>query len=227
MQAVILTAGRGTRMKHLTENNNKNMLQVNGKPILEYKIDALPDEIDELVFVVGYLKGQIEEYFGNTFKGRKIRYVVQEELNGTGGAVHVAKDFLKGKFLVMYGDDLYNRKDIENLIKYDLAVLAKEIEDVTRFGILNVDENGHLVDIIEKPKESESKLAAIGLFILNEDFFKYELVPIGGGEFGLPQTLAKMAKDYPVKIVKAEHWHPIGHPEDIESAEKNIDEFIN
>ena len=52
------------------------------------------------------------------------------------------------------------------------------------------------------------------------------LVAIGGGEFGLPQTLVTMAKDYPVKIIKAKHWHPIGHPEDIESAEKNLHKFI-
>lgn len=226
MQAVILTAGRGTRMNHLTENNNKNMLKINERPLLEYKLDALPEKIDEIIFVVGYLKGQIEEHFGDNYKGKKIKYVVQKELNGTGGAIHIAKDLLKDNFLVMYGDDLYNKKDIEELIKYDLAVLAKEIEDVTRFGILNVDEEGNLTEIVEKPKESESKLAAIGLFVLNKKFFDYDLVPVGGGEFGLPQTLAKMAKDYPVKIVKAQYWHPIGYPEDIKSAEKVISKFL-
>lgn len=226
MQAVILTAGRGKRMKHLTENNNKNMLKINGKPILKYKLDSLPREIDEIIFVIGYQGDRVKKQFGNRYKGRKISYVEQKKLNGTGGAIHKAKKLLKGKFLVIYGDDLYHKKDIEEIMKYDLAILAKEIDDVTRFGILKTDKKGHLIDIVEKPKRSKSKLAAIGLFVLNKDFFKYKLVSVGGGEYGLPQTLVTMTKDFPIKIVKAKHWHPIGHPEDIKSAEEQIKKFL-
>lgn len=226
MQAVILTAGRGKRMKQLTESKNKNMLKVNGKPILKYKLDSLPKEIDEIIFVIGYQGDQIKKQFGEKYKGRKISYVEQKKLNGTGGAIHKAKKMLKGKFLVIYGDDLYHKDDIEEIIRFDLAILAKEIDDVTKFGILKMDKNGHLVDIIEKPKKSKSKLANIGLFVLNKDFFKYRLVSVGGGEFGLPQTLATMAKDHKIKILKAKHWHPIGNPDDIKSAEKNLHKFI-
>lgn len=226
MQAVILTAGRGKRMKHLTNSSNKNMLKVKGKPILKYKLDSLPKEIDELIFVVGYHGDDIKKQFGEKYKGRKISYVEQKRLNGTGGAIHKAKKLLKGKFLVIYGDDLYSRKDIEELIKSDLAILAKEIKDVTRFGILITDKKGNLIEIKEKPKKSKSKLAAIGLFVLNKNFFKYKLVAIGGGEYGLPQTLATMAKDHPIKIVKAKHWHPIGNPDDIKIAEKVISKFL-
>lgn len=226
MQAVILTAGRGKRMKHLTEKKNKNMLRVNGKPILKYKLDSLPEEIDEVIFVIGYQGDQIKKQFGNKYKGRKIKYVVQKRLNGTGGAIHKAKKLLKDKFLVVYGDDLYNKKDLEEIIKYDLAVLAKEIDDPSKFGILKMDKDGHLIDIIEKPKHSKNKLANIGIFVLNKNFFKYKLIPVGGGEYGLPQTLATMAKDHKIKILKARQWHPIGHPEDIKSAAKHIKKFI-
>lgn len=226
MQAVILTAGRGKRMKNLTDKSNKNMLKVKGKPILKYKLDFLPKEIDEIIFVIGYFGDQIKKMFGDRYKGKKIKYVLQKKLNGTGGAIHKAKKMLKGKFLVMYGDDLYHREDLEAVMKNDLAVLAREIDDVTRFGILKTDKNGNLIEIIEKPKKSKSKLAAVGVFMLNPIFFKYKLVPIGGGEFGLPQTLATIAKDHPIKIVKARHWHPIGHPEDIKSAEKVIKKFV-
>lgn len=187
MQAVILTAGRGKRMKELTEKNNKNMLKVNGKPILKYKLDSLPKEIDEVIFVIGYQGDQIKKQFGDKYKGRKISYVEQKKLNGTGGAIHKAKKFLKDKFLVVYGDDLYNKSDLEEIIKYDLAVLAKEIDDPSKFGILKMDKNGNLIDIIEKPKNSKSHLANIGIFVLNKNFFKYKLVPIGGGEYGLPR----------------------------------------
>jgi bifunctional UDP-N-acetylglucosamine pyrophosphorylase/glucosamine-1-phosphate N-acetyltransferase len=213
-------------MKNLTTNNNKNMLKVNGKPILKYKLDSLPKEIDEVIFVIGYHGDDIKNQFGENYKGIKISYVVQKRLNGTGGAIHKAKKLLKGKFLVIYGDDLYHRDDIEEIMKYDLAVLAKEIDDVTKFGILKTDKDGNLINIIEKPKTSKSKLAAIGLFVLNKNFFKYKLISVGGGEFGLPQTLATMSKDHQIKIVKARRWHPIGNPEDIKSAEKNLHKFI-
>jgi len=229
MQAVILTAGRGTRMKNLTENSNKNMLEVKGKPILEYKLDALPDEIDEIIFVVGYFKGQIENHFGNNYKGKKIKYVIQEELNGTGGAVHRAKDLIKDKFLVMYGDDLYEKSDLEELIKYDLAVLGYEVENIGRFGVIKTDEKGNMIEILEAPhKTNEFRLANMGVYILNEKFFDYKLVPSkpGSGEYGLPQTMENMAKDYEIKVVKAEYWHPIGNPDDIESAEKVLHKFL-
>lgn len=226
MQAVILTAGRGKRMKHLTAEKNKNMLAIRGKSLLKYKLDLLPKEINEIVFVIGYHGDEIKKQFGKKYKGIKISYVVQERLNGTGGAVHKAKKLIKDKFLVIYGDDLYARKDIEKIIKFDLAVLAKEVKDVTKFGILKTDKNGNLTEIIEKPKFSKVKLAAIGLFMLNRNFFKYKLVSIGGGEFGLPQTLATMTKEHNIKIIKATHWLPVGRPEDLEKAEKEIDKFL-
>jgi len=213
-------------MKDLTKSNNKNMLKVKGQPILRHKLSLLPKEVDEIIFVIGYRGEQIKKQFGDEYKGRKIKYVVQKRLNGTGGAIHRAKKLLKDRFLVIYGDDLYHKKDIEEIIKFDLAMLAKEVEDVTRFGILQVDKKRNLTSIIEKPKHSKNKLAFIGVLVLNKKFFKYKLVPISDREFGLPQTVVVMAKDFPVKVVEANHWHPIGCPEDIESAEKLIGNFI-
>lgn len=226
MQAVILAAGRGKRMLHLTDNIPKPMLKINGKPLLEHKIEALPKEIDEIIFVIGYYGEHIMNYFGHEFKGKKIRYIFQKNLNGTGGAIHLARMFLENKFMVVYGDDLYRKKDLQKLTKHGLAVLAREVDDTSRFGIIKTDRKGNLLEIIEKPKRSKEKLAAVGIFMLNKKFFDYELVSVGNGEFGLPQTLATMAKDYPIKIVKATMWHPIGNPEDLKNAEKVINKFI-
>lgn len=226
MQAVILAAGKGTRMQPLTYDIPKAMLVVKGKPILEYTIDFLPKEIDEVIIVVNHLGSQIREYFGEYFKGRKIKYVVQEKLNGTGGALQACKDQLSGKFMVVMGDDLYYKKDLEKILSYDLAILAFEVEDSTRFGVLKTDTEGRLVEIIEKPKLKERALISTNAFVLNDKFFDYKLVQISETEFGLPQTLAKMAKDYPVDIVKATQWLPVGYPEDIEKAQEIIDKFI-
>jgi bifunctional UDP-N-acetylglucosamine pyrophosphorylase/glucosamine-1-phosphate N-acetyltransferase len=202
------------------------MLHVGGYPILKHKLDLLPEEIDEVIFVIGYQGNKIRREFGNSYKGRKITYVEQKRLNGTGGAIHRAKKLLKGKFLVMYGDDLYDKGDVQKIIKYDLAILAKKVKDVSKFGILKTDKKGNLKEIKEKPKRSKSKLAAIGLFMLNKNFFKFKLVSVGNGEYGLPQTLASMAKEFDIKILEARRWYPIGTPEDLENAQMAIKRFV-
>lgn len=226
MQAVILAAGKGKRMKHLTRATSKPMLYLKGKPILEHKVNALPKKIKEIIFIVGYHSEHILAHFKRYFNGRRIIYVFQTNLNGTGGALHLAKSVLKDKFLVLMGDDLYCKKDLEELIKYDLGVLGCKVDDPSQFGVIRTDNEGHMVEVIEKPKKSRYKLANTGVYMLNKKFFDYELVPIGGGEFGLPQTMAQMAKDHKIKVGKARAWHPIGCPEDLKKAEEVLHKFI-
>jgi len=225
MQAVILAAGRGVRMGDLTNDAPKPMLKVNGKPILEYTLANLPNEISEIIIVVGYKGEIIKSYFKDLYQDKKIRYVVQSELNGSAGALHSTKEFLHDRFLVLNGDDLYSKSDLEKFIANEPpAVLAKEVENSGRFGVLKIDNNGCLLEIIEAPKENHGNLVNTGAYFLNKIFFDYPLVKkstkIDEKEFGLPQTLATMAKDYKIKVVKAEFWHPMGYPEDILKAEK-------
>ncbi len=217
-------------MGDLTNDSPKPMLRVNGKPILEYTLDNLPEEISEIIFVIGYKGDLIKSYFGDEWKGRKIKYVVQENLNGNAGALHCAKKFLEDKFMVLYGDDLYHRSDLEKLVNNDsLVVLAKEVDNPGHLGALVIDNNGYLLEIIENPTENYGNLVNTGAYLLNKKFFDYQLVKkstkISEREFGLPQTLATMAKDYKIKVEKAEFWQPVGYPEDILKAEKIISQF--
>jgi UDP-N-acetylglucosamine diphosphorylase / glucose-1-phosphate thymidylyltransferase / UDP-N-acetylgalactosamine diphosphorylase / glucosamine-1-phosphate N-acetyltransferase / galactosamine-1-phosphate N-acetyltransferase len=226
MQVVILAAGRGKRMKHLTRVTTKSMLKIKGKPILEHKINALPKKIKEIIFVVGYQSGHILSHFKRYFAGRKIIYVFQTNINGTGGALSLAKSILKDKFLVMMGDDLYHRKDLEKILKHDLAILGYETDELNRLGAIQTDQRGYMVDIIEKPGNSKYKLVNTGVYVLNKKIFDYELAYIGNGEFGLPQTMARMARDHKIKVEKAQAWHPIGNQEDLRRAQKVLQNFI-
>lgn len=213
-------------MKSLTDKLPKPMLKLKGVPILEHKIKMLPKEIDEIVFVVGYASDHIVKHFKHFFDGRKVVYVFQDKLNGTGGALHLARGVLRDKFLVIMGDDLYHKKDLKRMLKHDLAILGHEVEDVSKFGIIKTNKKGHMVDVVEKPKKSKDKLANTAVYTLNKKFFDYDLVSIGGGEFGLPQTLAKMADKHNIKVEKATMWHAIGSPEDLKSAEKVLPKFL-
>src|SRR3989344_692149 len=226
MQAIILAAGKGTRMGELTKEVPKPMLKINNKPILEYKLNALPEEITEVIFVIGYLGDVIKNYFGDFYNGRKIKYVVQERIEGSGAALHLAKNILKDRFLVMMGDDLYHKDDLKNIINHDLAVLAYEVDNPTQFGVIEKDTKNYLINIIEKPKESENKLVNIGVYMLNKIFFNYDLCYADNGETNLPLTIAKMSNYHIIKVEKANHWFPIGYPGDLEKAEKIIYKFV-
>jgi bifunctional UDP-N-acetylglucosamine pyrophosphorylase/glucosamine-1-phosphate N-acetyltransferase len=224
MQAVILAAGQGVRMRPLTEGTPKPLLQLDKGTILERTIKILPREVDEVIIVIGYLADQIKKKIGDEQDGRKIKYIVQPELKGTADALSLCEPVLKeGKFLVVMADDLYSKKDLEQLIKNDLAIMAYPVDYPERFGVFKVDEKGNLIEIVEKPKNHIGNLVNTGAYVLNKKYFKYEPVEIDGGEFGLPQTLMKMAQDgEKIKIERASFWFPIGYPEDLEKARELV-----
>lgn len=226
MQCVILAAGRGTRMGELTNTTPKPMLLLSGMPILAHKISMLPQSIEEVILVVGYKKEVIIDYFGEQWQGRKMVYVEQTELNGTAGAIHLVKHLLHDDFLVMMGDDLYHPKDIEKLMQHRLALLAFETQQAESFGLVTIDGQSNLLNVVERPHNFTEGLVNTGAYVLNTDFFAYKPVQITDTEFGLPQTLALMCNDTPVKVIVTESWMPIGKPEDIELAEKYLADLL-
>lgn len=222
-----MAAGKGTRMRPLTYKIPKPMLLIKDKPLLEWTLSFLPEEVDEVIVIVNYLADQIKNYFGDEWRERKIKYVVQKELNGTGGAVHACKDILQGKFLVINGDDLYYKPDLEKLCREDLGVLAFEVNDPSKYGVLSTNEKGELTKVIEKPQNMKNKaFISTNAFVLNEEFFNYDLVRITEKEFGLPQTVAVMAKSHPVKVMKATYWFPVGDPVGFKRAQAEIEKFL-
>lgn len=225
MQAVILAAGQGTRMGALTAETPKPMLLLLGTPMLEWKLSMLPEAIDEVIVIVGYLGEQIEAYFGSEWQGRKISYVYQEDLNGTGGAVALTKDLLSGPALVMMGDDLYHPEDLSDLARETSAVLGFTVENAEEYGLLEKDTNGNLAKVTERPHNCATGIVNTGAYILNEAFFRYPLVPISETEYGLPQTLALLGQDTPVRVLSARAWQPVGKPEDISLGEAFLKKY--
>jgi len=221
MQAVILAAGRGTRLRPLTYQIPKPMIRIAGKNSLERNIEALPGEVDEIIMVVGYLAEQIINHFGKEHQGRRIRYVKQNRLLGTGHAVHTCKNFLSGRFLVMMGDDIYSNDDIKRCLEYKQCLLSQEVAGSCVGGRIKLNSNGHLENIIEGKHNKKVNLLNVGLYVLNNNFFKYDLVPLSGKkEYGLPQTIVVMARDYPVAIEKAGNWLQISDLAGLKRAEK-------
>lgn len=220
MQCIILAAGKGTRMRPLTETCPKPLLTVAGKPILEHIIDALPPEVDEVVMVISYLKEQIMEWGGEEFHGRRMYYRIQDNpAGGTGEALLRARDILKGKFLFMYGDDIHGKEALAKAVKEDHAILATHSPVPERYGVLVPHTDGTLKEILEKPKNPPTNLINIGGFVIDDTIFNYRVPVSDSGELYVTDMLTEYAKEHAVKIIMQDLWLPIGYPQDIPIAE--------
>jgi bifunctional UDP-N-acetylglucosamine pyrophosphorylase/glucosamine-1-phosphate N-acetyltransferase len=226
MQCIILAAGEGTRMGELTKNCPKPMLPVRGRAKLAYTIEGLPSEINEVILIVGYLQEQIRDFFGKEYQGRKIKYIEQKELNGTAGAVDLAKNIVRDRALILMGDDLYLKSDLEKLLKYPQAILVYKTNQAEQFGLVDIDKESNLTAVIERPHGQSKGLVNTGAYVLSPEYFQTPLVPISKIEFGLPQTLVSMYPQYKTKVVVTNKWLPIGSPENLKLAEAQIDKFM-
>ncbi|MBI2064541.1 MAG: NTP transferase domain-containing protein [Candidatus Yanofskybacteria bacterium] len=222
MQAVILAAGKGTRLRPLTLKIPKPMVVLKGKPILERTLYQLPEEIDEVILVIGYLGNKIKKYFGSNFAGKHIKYVVQKEQRGTFHALKQAKKFLNNDFLVLMADDIYFKKDLINLAKNKHAVLAREMRGPSeKFGVCLV-KNNYLLDIREKEKGMKFKFANCGAFKLNMAIFEEPIIYGPTGEEWLSSMIGSLAKKNKIKIVRALKWLPIANIDDLKKAERYL-----
>ncbi|MDP2696279.1 MAG: nucleotidyltransferase family protein [bacterium] len=216
-KAIILAAGRGTRMRHLTEDVPKPLLKVGGKPFLDIIFDALPESIREVIVVIGYRKDLIRNHLGTNYKGKKIDYVVQEKLTGTGHAVLLTKDLFDDgeRFLVFYGDELIAKNDVDAVLEHDLGWLCWEVVNPKASGIVTVTVEGLITEIVEKPKKPKSKLGVGGLISLNADIFNYVPDQHETGEYYLTDMMNQFLKDHKVHVVIGKNRPSFSSPEDI------------
>lgn len=222
MQAVILAAGRGTRMGELTESAPKVLLEVAGKTLLEHKFDILPNDVDEIILVVGYFGSTIQNHFGGIYKDKKIFYVEQEKLDGTAGALWRARTILRDQFLVMYGDDIYSKEDMMRVsASRGWALCALEVEKLGTAAKIIVDARGKVTEIKEcEEHDGGAGYLNTGLYLLDVRIFDQEMVPKSedSEEFGLPQTMVRA--DVPIHLIPATFWLQITSPDDLQKAEE-------
>lgn len=204
-------------MRPLTLTRPKQLLEFKERPILEHIFESLPDSVTDVVLVIGYLGDQIKSHFGEKFAGKNIQYLWQKEKLGTAHALGLAKEILgKDRFLMLYGDDLIDKKSISKLLNHDLALLVKEVPDPRRFGVVLTDEKGKIIELLEKPENPPSKLASTGVKILDSRIFEYPAAKHPNGEYYITDSLAKLARNHDIFIEHADSWVTFGTPEDLE-----------
>jgi glucose-1-phosphate thymidylyltransferase len=172
MKVIIPLAGFGKRMRPHTWSKPKPLLNVAGKPVLGHILDKLADfdvEVDELIFIVGWLGDQIQEFYEANGYPYPARYVEQRELLGQAHAIWLAREHLEGPVFIIFVDTIFEA-DLGGLQISDLdgVLYVREVEDPRRFGVTVLDSEGLVTRLVEKPDSFENRLALIGVYYVHD-----------------------------------------------------------
>jgi dTDP-glucose pyrophosphorylase len=225
-KAVLLAAGRGTRMRELTADLPKPMIEVRGKPVLQHIVEGLRDAgVRQLLVIVGYRADAVQNFFGDGSRYNiEIQYTTQAVQNGTGRVVHLARNFAgDSPFVLSYGDilvDPANYKRLLNLLQDVEAIISvTRGEDVSKGGAVFLNEEMELVDLREKSKPGEptSPWYNAGIYTFRPSIFEFtaKLKPSPRGEYELTDAIRALA--HSGKKVKAleltGEWADVRDPE--------------
>jgi dTDP-glucose pyrophosphorylase len=226
-RAVLLAAGRGTRMGAITQTLPKPLLPIRGKPMIEHIMDHLAEAgIRRFLIVVGYQGELIQQHFAHWRFPVECR--VQEPVNGTGSAARLAKEFAgKEPFLLSFGDCLCNSSEYVRILSIlnnnphtAAALAAKDIADPWQ-GAAIYEQNGRISHIIEKPPKgtSATRWGSAGFYGFRPVIFDYleKLRPSIRNEYEITSAFEMMLADkLELRISSVEgNWRDVGRPEDL------------
>ena len=232
MKAIIPAAGIGTRLRPHTYTQPKALLHVAGKSILAHIIDELVAVgVDEIVVVVGYLGERIEAQVREQYRSLPVKFVQQTEPLGNGHAVYVARDHLDGEpALVVFGDTIV-KGDLASLVRSRQSMAGvTEVEDPRRLGVVELDADGYVRRIIEKPSDPPSKLAVIGAYLIRDTrAFRRALERMVTedrrmkGEYWLADAIQMMIDGGErMKTFRVDHWYDCGTVEALLQANRDL-----
>ena len=232
MQAVVLAAGKGTRLRPLTEDKPKALVEVDGTPIIEDAFDNLIEiGTTELVVVVGYLQEKIIERYGDSYRGIPITYAHQREQLGLAHAILQAEPHVDDDFILMLGDNIF-RANLSDVVKRqhedraDAAFLVEEVpyEEASRYGVLDTNEYGEIVEVMEKPDDPPSNLVMTGIYTFTPAIFHacHLVQPSERGEYELPDAIDLLLQSGRIiDAIRMDGWRvDVGYPDDRENAEE-------
>ncbi|WP_458206809.1 sugar phosphate nucleotidyltransferase [Haladaptatus sp. NG-SE-30] len=234
MQAVVLAAGEGTRLRPLTAEKPKALVEVAGKPILTRCFETVVGlGADELVVVVGYQGDQIQEYYGETFDGVPITYAWQDEQLGMAHALLQAEPCVEGDFMCLDGDCVI-RSDLRPLVERQREVGIDAVQhaegvpvEAARVkAICDVTEEGELLGIEKEPDDPpEPSLVAAGFAVYSPHIFDAcsETELSVRGEYELAESIQRFVDDHTMHVMTTEGWSVnVNTPEERDAAERRL-----
>ena len=224
MKAIIPVAGAGLRLRPLTYTQPKPLIPVAGKPILSFIIDQLTElGVDDFVFVIGYLGEKIREYVERTYPELKTAFVTQEDRRGSAHALWLARDLYADadEIIIFFGDAIIDA-DLNEFVNSPVSCLGVTTVDTPRqFGIVELDQEGNIRGLIEKPRIPKSNVAMVGCYKVREveQFIaacahNLEHGVMSIGEYPLTDALARMLEwGTRFRTVAVDNWFDCGRRE--------------
>ncbi|WP_433630458.1 bifunctional sugar-1-phosphate nucleotidylyltransferase/acetyltransferase [Halomicrococcus sp. NG-SE-24] len=213
MQAIVLAAGQGTRMRPLSESCPKPMLPVAEEPLVAHTARAAVEAgADELVLVVGYEADTVREYFGQEYAGIPVEYAVQERQRGTADAVRAAREHIDGPFAVLNGDNLYDTDAVSRLFDAAPSIGSYQVEDPRNYGVLSTD-GDQVTGIVEKPANPPTDLANTGAYVFPERASEWlDVSESERGEYEITDVVERVVDEFDVTSIEIDRWLDVGRP---------------
>jgi len=227
MKALVLAGGSGTRLRPITYTSAKQLIPVANKPVLFYGLEAIRDAgITEVGLVVGDTAAAIERAVGDgSAFGLDVTYIVQEAPLGLAHAVLVARDFLGDDDFVMYLGDNFIVGGITPLVgefcsaRPDAQIMLTRVADPRQFGVAELDRNGHVIGLEEKPERPKSDLALVGVYMFTPAVHEAvrQLKPSWRGELEITEAIQWLIDaGHPVRsTVISGYWKDTGNVTDM------------
>ncbi|QPV63214.1 NTP transferase domain-containing protein [Halosimplex litoreum] len=220
--AVVLAAGEGTRLRPLTRNRPKPMLPAANRPILEYVFDALVSaDVREIVVVVGYKRGRVQDHFGPAYEGVEIEYVTQHKQLGSGHALLQAREVVDGPALVVNGDRVVDADIVRDVVDEfersgDPSMAVLERPETSQYGAVVLHE-GDVAELVEKPETDEYRLINAGVYAFESSVFDaIDATERSDGELALTDTIGRLMDDGRVRGIRTEGmWVDATYPWDL------------
>jgi glucose-1-phosphate thymidylyltransferase len=234
MQAIVPAAGEGTRLRPLTAERPKGLVEVAGRPILTHVFESLRAAgVDDIVVVVGYRGDDVVDYYGDAFRGTPLTYAWQAEQLGLGHAVSTAAAYVSGDVVVWNGDNVGD-VDLSGLLDRHRATDAAAtllVDEVSREraseGAVCVVDDGDVVGLVEKPDAPPSTLIPRGVFVFSARLFDAldRIDPSARGEYELTDAVDLLvAEGARVETVGLDGWLVnVNTTADIERASARLD----
>ena len=218
MKIIVPLAGKGTRLLPLTKRVPKPLIRVAGRPVMDYVMDTVKGfDVDELIVITGHLKKTVEQYIVEHYDV-PAKFVEQKTLNGTAGAINLARPFVDQPVLIIFVDTLFDADlSVIGTSDADGILWAKEVDDYQRFGVIVPDAHGYMTRIVEKPKTPISRLANIGLYYVRDWRALFEGVahvlqaPANHGEYYLTDAFQYMVdRGRRLRVAPVSGWYDCG-----------------
>ncbi|BBE31073.1 glucose-1-phosphate thymidylyltransferase [Tepiditoga spiralis] len=234
MKAIVLCAGKGTRLRPLTFTNAKPLIPIANKPTIMYSLEKIREAgITEIGIIVNpdNKKDFVKVLGDGKDYGLDIKYIIQEEAKGLAHAVAISEEFIDGDDFLMYlGDNLINT-DLAKFTtefkegNFDSFILLTPVEDPSRFGIA-IMEGNNVIDVVEKPQNPPSNLAIVGVYVFKPIVFEAikNIKPSWRNELEITDAIAWLIKNKGNTGAQVIYgwWKDTGKPEDLIEANRSI-----